>query len=451
MTLLLHIDNFAYAYPGSDRLVIRNASLTMRPGECHCITGPTGSGKSTLLMAIRNLLPENGKMRGAIQVNGRKDRQDVGMLLQNPESQILTRSLGAEVAFGLENACVRPEEMAPRVRSALAETGLLHPLGLRPENLSMGQKYRLILAAHLVMNPRLLLLDEPSAQLDTAGLEKLKDILAHLKTAGIGILICEHRPSALAPLIDHYWHLDASGTMKSAAGPSMDPDIIPSSPVNFSDERIVAEAEDLNMEYDDRAVWSDAAFTIPSGRVTVVYGENGSGKTTLLRCLTGFVKPASGRLRVFDKKPSPAVLRGRAGILFQNPSKQLFENTVFDEVAFSLKRAAEKQVKQKTIRSLTRCGIADLANRSPHTLSFGQKHLVALAAVTAANPELLLLDDPFAGLDATYTVKICDVLFRLSRQNDTAIVLACHQQAGAEFFDRRLYIKGGHIATQQPL
>ena len=173
----------------------RISACVSGPGNAIVITGPTGIGKSTLLMAIQGLLPK-GKEEGRIRVCQNSSRQASGLVLQNPNTQILTASIGAEVAFGLENLCVPAGEMKPRVLNALAETGLDVPLDRDPKKLSMGQKYRLILSALIVMRPRLLMIDEPSGQLDPQGLEKLKQVLHGAKSLKMGLLISEHSAGA---------------------------------------------------------------------------------------------------------------------------------------------------------------------------------------------------------------------------------------------------------------
>ena len=159
-----------------------------------------------------------------------------------------------------------------------------------------------------------------------------------------------------------------------------------------------------------------------------VCGRNGAGKTTLLRCLTGFVRPTRGEVRILGAEPRPEALRGRVGCLFQETGRQLFENTVVEEVAFTLKRLGMEGWEERVRETLVRCGIEGLADSSPHKLSYGQKHLVALACVLAPGPELLLLDDPFAGLDAERRGRVLGLIEAASEERGTAVVWSTHDR-----------------------
>lgn len=456
MAELIRLQKFSYAYPGANRYVLRDVDLTIRSGECHCLGGSTGSGKTSLALALKGLLPE-GTTRGVISrpLRGEGGAGGLGIVLQNPETQILRRSIGAETAFGLENLCVDPAEMPGKVKSALDQVGLDKAFTAETGKLSMGEKYRLILAGQLVMHPALLIIDEPAAQLDPAGLAKLLEIIRSLKVAGIALLLCENRPGPLRAVIDHYWHLDAEGCLSAgtiarqvkscevsiphvqAGAPQREEDAIDVSGVTISGTNGVA-------------VWNDVSFTVQRGRRVVLAGANGSGKTTMLRCLTGFLQPDAGTVKVFGAKPQARDLRGKVGCLFQNPQKQLFETTVFDEVAFPLKRLREDQreLSGKVTETLVLCGIESLARLSPHTLSFGQKHLVALASVLAAGPRLLLLDDPFAGLDPATAQKILNLLTDINEQQETTIVLATHEPEDlGKWADLSLLMEGGALVA----
>jgi energy-coupling factor transporter ATP-binding protein EcfA2 len=432
--LVVRIKNYSYAYPDADKFALRNIDLDIEAGQCHCISGPTGSGKTTLALAIKGLLPP-GNESGQITVTRASDggRTDAGIVLQNPEIQILASSIGAEIAFGLENLCVDPISMPPMVKEALDTVGLDRPIEFETANLSMGQKYRLILASHLVMNPRLLILDEPAGQLDPDGLKKLLKVIQSLKNAGMSFLLCEHNPEFLSEVINGYWHLDINGYLRPGRSEPPTYDFSKSGPLSDgslarSTEEIVSTRSLTVGGADGSPIFSDFCLKVMKGQRVAIYGANGTGKTTLLRCLAGFVQASEGAVLIFGKKPVPGNLRGKVGCLFQNPQKQLFENTVFDEVAFPLKRFAKngKALASKVDETLAMCGIGDLAGFSPHKLSYGQKHLVALASVLAPDPELLMLDDPFAGLDQSRCDVILNLLSRLNQKKGLTVIWACH-------------------------
>jgi len=453
---VVRIKNYSYAYPDTTKFAIRNINLDIEPGQCHCVSGPTGSGKTTLGLAIKGLLPpgnEEGRITGVCATDD--GGTDIGIVLQNPEIQILASSIGAEIAFGLENLCVDPATMPTKVREALDAVGLDRPMEYETASLSMGQKYRLILASHLVMNPRLLILDEPAGQMDPDGLKKLLKVIQALKNTGMSFLLFEHNPEFLTEIIDAYWHFDSEGYFRAGClkmsdyDPSMSGSPGRGKP-GATDRKVVSARKLTVSGADGSPIFSDLFLKVAKGQRVTVYGPNGAGKTTLLRCLAGFVQASAGDVMIFGKKPIPGNLRGRVGCLFQNPQQQLFENTVYDEVAFPLKRFGKKgnAMASKVDETLNMCEIGDLAGFSPHKLSYGQKHLVALASVLAADPELLLLDDPFAGLDQSRCELILNLLSRLNQDKDLTVIWACHHpQMFSGWADLEFFMERGKIVA----
>lgn len=449
----MRLKDFSFTYPEVDRPVLNRLNLAIESGSCYCLTGPTGSGKTTLALALKGLLSD-GHYTGSIEmpVQPADNAMAVGMVLQDPEVQLLTSTVGAEVAFGLENLCVPPAEMAPRVTAALQAVGLDKPLDHPVDKLSMGQKYRLLIAGLLVMEPRLLILDEPGAQLDPDGLELLRASLQQLKDRGVAVLLCEHRPEALLSEIDTFWQLDGNGSLSEGRwrSPESAPCKAPSATAGGGTETLL-QVEGLAFQgLDGQPVWSDVSFAVDEGRRYAVTGLNGTGKTTLLRCLAGFLSPQAGDVRILGGAPNAVRLRGRVGCLFQNPQKQIFEHTVQAEVAFPLKRfgLAGPEVKERVAEALSACGIQDLAEQSPHKLSYGQKHLVALASVLAPRPELLLLDDPLAGLDDRNSRSVMELLVHYNRQHGTTLLWTSHDPAAwSGWADQVLHLQGGRLVA----
>jgi len=453
MDVLLQLTNFSFSYPETRNPVLRDVNLEIEAGRCYCLTGPTGSGKTTLAKAFKGLLGE-GDFQGTIDAPFRPSGEEpqVGIVLQDPEVQLLTSSVGAEVAFGLENLCVAPAEMPNRVIAALEAVGLDKPLDFPVAMLSMGQKYRLLVAALLVMEPHLLILDEPGAQLDPEGLELLGKILLRLKESGVAVVLCEHRPESLLPVVDAFWQLDGDGILSSGrwVGTEESPRVLPPQPSGPRDREVLRVTDLTFAGVDGLPVWSEVSFAVSRGQRVAVTGLNGSGKTTLLRCLAGFLEPSDGVINILDGTPDPYRLRARLGCLFQNPQKQLFENTVREEVVFPLKRfgLSPAPAAERVAEVLDACGIAHLADLSPHKLSYGQKHLVALASVLAPRPELLLLDDPLAGLDGRYREAVMELLVRWGRERDMTLVWTSHEpDAWPGWADQVLNLEGGRLAA----
>ena len=456
MNTILQARDFSYTYPGSRKSVLNHVNLKIEKGCCYCLTGATGSGKTTLALALKGLLEKEG-CGGEIIAPPQPDPSiiRVGLVLQNPETQLLSTTVGAEVAFGLENICVDPAAMPNRVKTALFMVNLSKPLDFPVANLSMGQKYRLLVAALIVMEPQLLVLDEPSAQLDPEGITALCKVLSDLKKRGVAIVLCEHHPGPLLKLVDRFWRIDDDGRLSWGRWQAPNPSwagISPGPATTASFEAPLLRVRDLTVNgAEDTPLWRDVSFDLIRGRRVVVTGLNGTGKTTLLRVLAGFLKPKSGSVRIFDARPVPQQLRFRLGCLFQNPHKQLFENTVREEIAFPLKRLGWSVMQRKRCidETLNLCSLETLADHSPHKLSYGQKRLVALASVLAPSPEMLLLDDPFAGLDGFRQKEVMQLLDCWNKKRGITLLWTSHDPIRIPILaDGHLHIEGGRIAWQ---
>jgi len=454
MGVLLKLEEFSYAWPGSAGWTVNAASLQIAAGECCCLTGATGSGKSTLAQALKGMLPP-GRTAGEIRLAGGSS-PGVGLVLQNPETQLFAATLGEEVAFALENRGIAPELMPARVEAALMSVGLDLALDTPVASLSMGQKYRVLLAAVLVMQPALLILDEPTAQLDRRGLEDLREIMTALVAQGTALLLCEHQPQAFNDLFDRRWHLEKNGQLRSLEPETSAPAVAEpkSDPIRGSggEGTEVVHAENLVAGNGfPQPLWGEANFSFTSGQRVLVRGPNGAGKSTLLRLLAGLEAPRSGVLKVFGRKPSLTLLRGRLGFLFQNPQRQLFEDRVIDEIGFVLKmRGLSREERDaRAMALMTQCGLDQLAEHSPHKLSFGQKHLVAMASVLIGDPELLLLDDPFAGLDQECRRQIWEMLMLWQEESKATVVWSSHHDSPEqEWVDLLLTLDGGRIVSR---
>lgn len=426
----------------------------MKPGTCSLITGGTGAGKSTLLMAVKGILPA-GKTLGEIRFpsSAGASHSRFGLVLQNPDTQLLCPTVGGEVAFGLENLQIPSSRMQPLVQKALHEVGLDKPPSTPVDSLSMGQKYRLLLAAMLVMEPELLMLDEPSAQLDPEGLDRLRAVIRSLKSRGLAFLITEHRADLLAEETDARYVL-ADGRLESCGRTRRDPwpkrDRLLVKPPR-SDSPVL-EADGLAQSFQSgKRVWEQVSIRIERGERAVLVGPNGSGKSTLLRCLCGLTRPAGGAVRILGERPSPRQLCGRVGYLQQNPQRQLFETTLYGEIEFTLKRLgwSPDERLERVQCMLDLCGLGELAHQSPFRLSYGQQHLVALAALFAPRPLLLLLDDPFVGLDGQTAQAMVQLLVELSRECKTAVLYAGHDYLETfPWAHSRYRLQGGELIKE---
>ncbi|MDD8057792.1 MULTISPECIES: ATP-binding cassette domain-containing protein [Shewanella] len=441
----------------------QNLNLQINPGECHCIIGATGCGKTTLLqlMAMPNQFNYQGQISHSPELI-------IGMIMQDPHVQLVRETIGAEVAFGLENLSVPAADMLPLVEQALAKVGLALPLNTAVSHLSLGQKYRLMLAAQLVFEPNLMLIDEPWAQLDNQGINELCKVLTDLLAAGVSVVIVEHNTAPFSEIIDFQWQL-ALGELLPAtqALQASDPvadnisrhsaslSLSDNMPVNMTqlqhsnDPNVVQRnclltLSNLTIRYANQmaTLHINETVSLHSGDIVGLFGENGCGKTSLLNQIVGVSNEYKGHISLFGKTPKLGIFGANLGFLMQRPSRQLFEMTVLQELEFSLKRFGLPLSNAQEI--LTQLALTPLASHSPHKLSYGQQHLVALASVLCIKPKILLLDDPFAGLDNHYFPLVINALKHFS-ENGGAIVFSSHRPILSSLLSKCWLIEQQHL------
>ncbi|NVN92029.1 MAG: energy-coupling factor ABC transporter ATP-binding protein [Desulfuromonadales bacterium] len=460
---MLKVDSLTYTYPVEDAPALAEVSLHAAPGECLCLTGPSGCGKSTLLLAIKGLLHE-GNLSGTISLQEQDAppepyRDRIGIVFQNPDSQILCSTVAEEVAFGPENLCVPAADIGDRILAALGDVGLSDFWSRNVERMSAGQKQRLAIASVLSMEPRLLLLDEPTSQLDATGRAELVEVLKGLKLQGYTILIAEHNLEPFREIVDRYLLMEA-GRIQSYSVSSPPQALSPRAstvtsksppcPAAKNDVGPAIHIESLSLTYPGAGnIFSDISFSIARGERIHLFGQNGSGKSTLLALICGSAQPDSGFIRVMDKPLTPKTsLFGTVGFMCQNPQRQLFENTVHEEIAFSLKRLRlpEDEVQRHVMAALEICEASHLVHKLPLSLSFGEQHRVALASVLAPRPKILLLDEPFSGLDPAQRGRLLWILSELGEQYGTTVVIASHDPLPEPGWpDRVLTIENGRL------
>jgi len=458
---MLEVTGLTYTYSGEKLPALQNVSFKVSDGECACFCGHSGCGKTTLLLALKGMLHE-GTMEGGVSYGDELPSNEeflsgFGLVFQNAESQLLCSTVFDEVAFGPENLCIPPSEINHRIIEALTAVNLMEFGNRNVERFSAGQKQRLCIASVLSMHPRVLLLDEPTSQLDRKGRNDLLAVLRGLKEQGISIIIAEHNIEPFVGLIDRYY-LMSDGSITG---------VLDQPPEQYRCEHLngsanhhrhgtatsgttVVAAENLFVSYPGSGnILNDVSLSVMKGELVHLHGENGCGKSTLLKTIAGAIRPDSGKLRVEGREfPKMGELLGRVALLFQNPQRQLFEDTVADEVAFTLKRLKlpQEDIEHRVQAALAVCEAAHLADRLPLTLSFGEQHRVALASVIAPDPELILLDEPFAGLDPTQRLRLLKILAQLREERGTTIVIASHDPLpDLEWADRVVVMENGQI------
>ncbi|ABV89397.1 ATP-binding cassette domain-containing protein [Shewanella pealeana] len=439
---LIALEGIHFGYGSNQSEILDDLNLVVNPGECHCINGPTGSGKSSLLHLLAGELsrPYEGDVY-------RHPSLLVGLVMQDPNVQVLRQSVGAEIAFALENLGIAADSMVEKVQHSLRRVGLYISLDTPVEVLSLGQKYRLMLAAQLVFKPSLLLLDEPWAQLDDNGVKELNSVLKALLDDGVAIVMVEHNPSAFASLVDHLWLLEGGqlrvGQRQHAPAIAELVNIRASVKSRHRDCVVNIAPHQFRFVDQEPLFNCEQSLSLHRGETVALVGDNGAGKSSLLKTLAGIqANIANLPIKVMNKRPQLGIYGSDLGLLMQRPNRQLFEQTVLTELQFSLKRFKLPLVRAEQI--LAELDLQALADCSPHKLSYGQQHIIALASLVCLQPKLLLLDDPFAGLDKQHVAKVVQIILQLSAQG-CGILLSSHRSLPFLEVDRYWLIENGHL------
>jgi energy-coupling factor transport system ATP-binding protein len=422
------------AHPGAaeEGGATRPLDLDVAPGEWVVVVGPNGSGKTALLLTLAGLVPP---LAGAVRLERNGDRPAVGVVFQEPETQLVTDSVAREIAFPLENLGWSRADIDARVSELVSAFGLEALAGASPLRLSGGEMQRTALAAAVAPRPRLLLLDEPAAYLDARARESLVSSVARLRAEhGVAIAwtACERDE---CPEADRAIVLEAHSPRAEVACPSADPNSNPRAAGRAPGE-LLWSARGLELTRGDargaRRIWGDLEFEIRAGETWAIVGPNGSGKTSLLDVLAGWLRPTSGRL-------DSSVLENRShtlGYLGQFPEFQLFAATALEDVSFGIRartglRGANAEERARAALAAAGFEPSTIAARAPESLSLGERRRLALAGVLAGQPSVLLLDEPTVGLDREARTSLLRAVAARSAAG-TTVVVASHDPAWAE-------------------
>jgi energy-coupling factor transport system ATP-binding protein len=429
---------------------VRDVDLAIAPGERVLLTGASGAGKSTLLHALAGLLgPDAGDRAGAAAVDGRDPdhaRDRTAIVFQDPDSQLVMTRAGDDVAFGLENAGTPPELIWPAVDRALAAVGFPYGRDRATAALSGGQKQRLVLAGALAGRPGLLLLDEPTAQLDPAGAALVREAVTRAVAGrGTTLLVVDHDPDGWLPLVDRVVELlPDGGAVEHGPGWTPAPLRMPTRRLHPAGDLLLrAEGAGYTHRGSDVAALPPTDVALSAGRTLAVTGPNGTGKSTLALLLAGLRGPRTGRVAATPaltaglRRPHRPPHRWRAdelvcriGTVFQQPEHQFLTGRVRDELALGPLRAGSGDAAAHELADhlLERLGLAALAEANPFTLSGGQQRRLSVATALATRPGVVVLDEPTFGQDRDTWAELVALL---SEQQDEgrALVLVTHDAA----------------------
>ena len=440
---IARISHLSYWYPGAELPALRDVSSLIDAGLT-LVSGPSGGGKSTLLRVLNGLVPHfhGGRIAGGAEVAEqdvittptRHLARTVGFVFQDPELQTVYDVVDREVAFGLENIALPPREMAARVEEALHEAGVAHLAGRSVRTLSGGERQRVALASALAMRPRLVVLDEPTSQLDPEGTSMVLDAVRSLVEQGRAAVIAEHRWERLLPQASASLTVE-HGSVSAAWPVAPSPSAIPST--SSRSGAVAWSMAGVSAGFGGRVVLDEIDAVGHQAEVVALSGPNGGGKTTLLRLIAGALPPMAGKI---ERRP------GRIAYLPQNPTALLHRPTLRSEVCLTLERAGESEAPESI---LTELGLMAVAGRYPRDLSCGERQRAALAAVLPGRPDLVLLDEPTRGMDAAARSALIGLVSRL-REHGSAIVLATHDpELRLALADRVLMVSAGNVVESE--
>lgn len=514
---IISFRNFSFQYRAQKRPTLTDINLEIYPGERVLIAGPSGSGKSTLAGCINGLNPFSnpGACTGTLTVDGVDAPHSslfelsahVGTVLQDPDGQFIGLTVGEDIAFALENSCTPQDEMHAITRHAAELVGIENHLGYAPHELSGGQKQRVSLAGVMVDQVKILLFDEPLANLDPATGKQAIELIDEIqKKTDTTVLIIEHR------LEDVLWRnvnrivLVNGGTILADlrpdellsgsllaengireplyvtalryAGVDITPDKHPAHvdslvlddtdtqklrdwftarprPAAQPEREPLLEVKGLSFGYQKgQQTLRDVSFSIGKGEMVSIVGRNGAGKSTLSKLICGFETPDAGEIFLNGKSLAEENIRRRAqhiGYVMQNPNQMISKTMIYEEVALGLQRSGltEEQIREKVEATLRVCGLYPFRNWPISALSFGQKKRVTIASVLVLDPELILLDEPTAGQDFRHYTDIMEFLRGLNARGVTVVMITHDMHLMLEYTRRALVFCDGRLIADR--
>jgi len=449
---MIAIEELCIQYPDRSYPAIDCLTETIEGGEVIVLTGPSGCGKSTLCRALACFIPEMipAKVSGEITVDGEsvwtadpaRIATRLGLIQQDPDAQICTLNVWQEVAFGPENLCLPPDEVAARVEQCLAFVGITHLAERTTTTLSGGEKQRLAIASILAMAPETILLDEPTANLDPEGAQAVFNLLRELRDReGRTLIVVEHRLAPLLPLSPRVLVMNKGGIVTRRATRQHEDLVALGLRANWlradwdldlpapgkRGEIAPLRVKDLTFGYDGTPLLDRLSITVEPGEILGIIGPNGGGKTTLLRLIAGLEKPIAGRI----VRNRESVL----GYLFQHPHQQIFERTVRGEFAI------EGAISDESLRrSLDAANLSGLGSVAPLSLSLGEQRRLTLATTLVRDPDLLLLDEPFIGQDRANVAWIIAKILAARAKGAVTLLVSHDIPLVNSLCDRLLYL-----------
>lgn len=429
---------------------VKNIDLVIKPGQCVVLCGRSGCGKSTIMRLVNGLAPSfyAGRLTGEVNVGGKSPvsmlpherTQMMGVVFQDPRSQFFMETVRDELAFSAENLGIAPDEIRSRIEKQANQLGIAQLLNDSLHKLSSGQKQRVAIAAASVLTPPLLLLDEPTANLDVSSTKNLMDILVKLKQNGTTLLISEHRLTPFLPIVDLFvcmengriartWTKDEFCQLSNEdvrvyglRHPDM---MLPAEETGRTETEmpsVTVEGRELSYYYKKKGdAITNIHISLPAGSVTALTGENGTGKTTLCKILCGLLRERKGAVVRGGSKLSASARRAASYLVMQDADYQLYADSVGNEIV--LGHSMNEELRDKAYEAMDAFGLRELRDRHPASLSGGEKQRVTMAAAYCSDAELIVLDEPTSGLDGDGVLKVAAWVKKLAQAGKTVVVI----------------------------
>ncbi len=485
MNEIIKIDNVTFGYKGSQKKLLNNVSLSIKRGETVLMCGASGSGKTTIIRLINGLVPHyyKGDLQGNVTVSGFDIKNTelydlagvVGTVFQNPRSQFFSVDTDGEIAFGPENIGLDPKEIKRRSDKVTEEMEIRDLLGKSLFELSGGEKQKIACASVSALLPDVILLDEPSSNLDIDSILKLKDQIALWKSQGKTIVVSEHRLWYMADLAHRVLYIENGRIAREWSGEEFrslpdtvmeelqlrpvrlgdickgtdtedtgkDPIVLENFCFAYKEKPYLLRRKDYSCYSPEELSLNIPKIAIPQGSVVGVVGHNGMGKSTFLKCICGLKRRCKGKIRIGDKTYEGNDRLKLCYMVMQDVNHQLFTDSVRSEVMLSMEDKDEKRCDE----ILDNLGLLELKDKHPMALSGGQKQRVAVACAIASGAKLLLFDEPTSGLDMAHMRKVGQMLQDLAKGGSTVLVVTHDPELIEGSCDFILKIEKGRAQT----
>ncbi len=454
---MLKLDNYSHSYSSDDILNLKNIDFEIKKGDLILITGDTGGGKTTLIYALNGIIPHvlGGRSSGSQKLYGKElslipltdISRSISTLFQSPDAQIFMPTVREEILLTCSRFCSSPDEANKKTDAVIKKLRLNGLENKKISELSGGQKKLTVMAEVYAGSSDIILFDEPFSGLDKRGKLDFLNIVKELKEGGKAVVIVEHRYEELLGIADKVFKIQ-DGKLERFKEEShiQKPPVIARGKSSKKREAIV-KARNLSFAYGDgESVLKDVNLEIKKGEILALIGFNGVGKTTLLKVLSGILKPVEGEFSVCGmNNPSLDKLIGRLAFVFQNPDLQLFAETVYDEINFASKIRGGGFETNDIIEAF---GLKPFLRRHPHSLSKGERKLIAIAASIALKPEIIFLDEPSAGFDGKTLDFVFQALLNLVSE-DTTVVFSTHDNRVLNYAERTVKMERGGVIKNE--